>query len=150
MAVVHSQDSGYAVERRKFEAHHTEFGPPGRPYTYQEYPMRMYRATREADGGRVCEGQTAGDEHERRNLESRGFVSGGQGAAIAALEAQELEQSKLAAELNYEAKYRLSPKAAAEVEAAQAAAGARHLPMVPEAPVKRKRRTKAEMAAAGE
>lgn len=146
MPVVHAPKSAYAEERRKWEATHTEYGPPGRPYTYQPFPTRMYKALRQADGSRTFEAFTANDAHEQRNLESRGFVVGGQQAALDALSAQELEHATLAAEINYDARYRLSEKARADVDAAQAQAGARHLPVVPETPIKKRGRPKKDAA----
>ena len=141
MGVVWTQQSEYAKERRKHEAHHTEFGAPERPYTYTPYPTRMYKCTRVEKGARVFEGITARDEVEQRNLESRGFVAGGQAAALDALERQEFEHAQLAAERNYDVKHKLSEKAAAEVAEAEAAHGARHLPSVPETPIRRRGRT---------
>lgn len=140
MAVVHGSDSAYAKERRKWEAHHTEFGPPGRPYTFTDYPTRMYRVTRKADGTRTHEGQDARDENDRARWESRGFVHGGLQAAYDAADRAETELAKLAAERAYEVSSgKLSEKAAAEVQAHEAAAGARHLPTIPEAPKRRTR-----------
>lgn len=142
MGVVHSQDSGYAEEMRKWESQHTQYGPPGRPYTYQPFPTRMYKAGRNAHGKIVIlDAQTAGDEDEQRNLESRGFMVGGQAAAIEACEQQELEIAKLAAERNYEIAHgKHSEGAIAEVRAAEAAAGARHLAEIPETPIKKRGR----------
>lgn len=141
MPVVHTPESEYAKEMRRWEAHHTQFGSPGRPYTFQAYPTRMYKATRQSDGSRTFEGFTANDEHERRNLESRGFVVGGQQAALDALEAIEKAHAELAAEINYEQRHKLSEHASAEVEQARHEYGeARHMPVVPETP--RPRRTK--------
>ena len=142
MGVVFTPESEYAKEMRKWNAHHSEYGPPGRPFVQAEYPWRLYKATRQKDGTRTFDGQTANDAHERRNLESRGFVTGGQQAALDALEAVEREHAILAAEINYEVRHGLSEKARAEVEAHQEAAGARHLPMIPEAPKKRGRKPK--------
>ena len=151
MGVAHSADSEYVKELQRWEGH-KYFGdlPPGRPYVYREYPTRMYKAGRNAEGkSAIVDAQTANDEHERRNLESRGFVVGGQAAAMEAFEAQEREIATLAAERNYEiAKGRLSEKAAAEVHAHEAAAGARHLAEIPETPIKRRgRKPKAESPA---
>lgn len=141
MAVVYAPDSEFAKEMCKWEAHHTQYGPPGRPYSYQPYPTRMYRAGRNEQGKTaILEGQTAHDEVEQRNLESRGFVVGGQQAALDAFQGQELEHAKLAAEINWDAKHRLSEKAAAEVAEAQEAAGLRHLPSIPETTIKRRGR----------
>lgn len=140
MAVVYTPESEYAKEMRKWEALHGQFGPPGRPYTYQPYPTRMYKATRQSSGDRTFEAQTAHSENEQRNLESRGFVAGGQQAALDALTASERSHAELAAEINYDARHGMGEKARAEVEQAQASAGARHLPMIPEAPVKKRGR----------
>lgn len=140
MPVIHAPESAFAQEMRKWEGQYTQYGPPGRPYNPNiKYPTRMYKATRQADGTRTLEGMTAADEHERRNLESRGFVYGGQQAAIDALDQEQTEHGKLAAEINFEAR-RMSDGARAEVEAAQEAAGARHLPAIPTTPTKRRGR----------
>lgn len=139
MAVVYSPESGYAKERRAWEAHHTQFGPPGRPYTFQEYPARMYRVTRKSDGTRTHEGQTATDAEDQRRWESRGFVAGGIEAAYAAADRDDQYIGKLAAERAYDVAHgKLSERAAAEVAAHEAAAGARHLADIPETPVRRK------------
>lgn len=138
MAMVLPPETEYAKEMRKWEPHHTQWGPPGRPYTKQIYPTRMYKCERGKDGTRTFDGQTAQDEHEQRNLESRGFVVGGQQAALDALDRIEFSHAELHAELNYEAKHKLSLSAKAEYESAEAAAGARHIAVVPETPIKRK------------
>lgn len=142
MPVVYTPESGYAKETRKWEAHHTQFGPPGRPYVFSEYPSRMYRAMRQKSGDRTLEAETAGNDTERSSLESRGFVVGGQQAALDALTAQEKSYAELAAEINYDARHGMGEKARVEVDMAQDAAGARHLPMIPETPVKRRGRPK--------
>ena len=142
MAVVHTPESGYAKETRKWEAHHTVYGPPGRPYVFQSYPTRMYRAIRQKSGDRLLDAETAGNDHEREEKERRGFVVGGQQAALDALEAQEKSYAELAAEINYDARHGMGEKARMEVDAAQEAAGARHLPMIPETPRKPRGRPK--------
>lgn len=139
MAVVHSQDSGYAKEMRKWNAYPSEYGPGERPFQHYDYPAMLYRAKRGPDGRVTFESVVVNDEDERDREEDRGFAWGGQGKALEKLEASELEIAKLAANLNHQARV-MSPKAAAEIEAAQAAAGARHLPMVPETPIKRRGR----------
>lgn len=138
MGVVHSPDSGFAKEMAKWNFYHSEFGPPGRQFVQKDYPARLYKAVRGSNGAIRFEGVTVGDEDERDRSERLGFVWGGQGEALKALEASELEIAKLAANLNYQAA-RMSPGAAADIGAAQAAAGARHLGEVPAAPVKRGR-----------
>lgn len=140
------QTTPYAAEMRKHEAHHTVYGPPGRPYEYREFPKRLYKAKSGATGLEF-DGFTVNDEHEQRNMQSRGYCLS-QADAQQALEREQLEHGKLAAERNYEiAAGRVSERAAAEIRQAEAEHGARHLPEVPEKPI-RKRRTKAELAAA--
>ena len=139
MPVVHTPDTPYAQEMRRHEANYTIYGSPGRPYEFREYPAMMYRFVREAKTGTpIPEGQIAADEHARRNLESRGFVFGGQGKALDVFEAEQTEHAKLAAELNYDVKNKLSERAAREVTDAQQTFGAQHLPVVPETPIKAK------------
>lgn len=145
-SIVIPQNTPYAEEMRKHEAHHTVYGPPKRPYEYREFPKRVYKAVRGVTGVEF-EGHTVGDEHEQRNLQSRGFYLS-QTEAMAALEKAQTEAGILAAERNYEIQHgRISERAAAEVRQAEVDHGARHLPEVPVKPI-RKRRTKAEMAAA--
>ena len=133
MPVVHVPESNFSIEMRKWEAHHTVYGPPGRPYAYAPYPTRMYKVARQADGARTFEAETANDEHEQRNLESRGFVVGGQQAALDAFDAQEQAVAVLAANRAYNDR-NMSEKAQAEIAAAEASAGARHLAEIPEKP----------------
>lgn len=92
------QESAYAKEMRKHEAHFSQYGPPGRPYVFREYPTAMYKPTRAKDSGNVTfEFAMADDDVQRERLERQGFVHGGKGAALAALEKQEFEFAELAA-----------------------------------------------------
>lgn len=96
--IVIGPNTAYAQEIRKWEANFTQYGPPGRPYVHRDYPARMYRPSRPPQGGpAVFEGADAADERERERLERVGFVYGGQGAALEALEAREFEIAELAA-----------------------------------------------------
>lgn len=138
MGIVFTPESAHAIEMRKWEAYPTQYGPPGRPFTHQEYPGRMYKAARLPDGTRaIVEALDANNDLERRNLESRGFVWGGQGAAIDALDAHEAQAATLAAERHFEVR-RMSDGAQREVASAEEAAGARHLPTIEETPVRRR------------
>jgi hypothetical protein len=138
----------YAKEMRKWEANHTKYGAPGRPFTYKEFPKRLYKAEWDSDGIKMVDAQNAGNADEQRNLESRGFHAR-QEDAIEAVRRVQTEHGRLAAERNYEIQHgRISERAAAEVRAAETEHGARHLPEVKEKPMRRKRRTKAEMLAA--
>ena len=138
MPVEWGQESEYSKEMRKWNAQHSAFGPPGRPYVYQEFPVRMYQVGRNPSGQTVIlDQQTADTEVEMRNFQSRNFHPG-VAAAFAALEEAEFEQATLAAERNYDERT-MSEQAQAEAQAANAAAGARHLASVPETPIVRKR-----------
>jgi hypothetical protein len=148
-SIVIPQNTPYAEEMRKYEAQQTEFGPGKRPYVYREFPKRLYKAVRSDKGGVVFEGFTVHDETEVVNMRSRGYWPT-QGEALTALEREHTEHGKLAAERNFEIAYgRISEKAAAEVRAAEAEHGAKHLPMVPETPIKRRGRP-AKVAVAAE
>ncbi len=133
------QSTEYAKEMRKWEATHTRFGPPGRPLNITEFPKRMYKAEWETGKGiQTVDQQRAENADQERNLLSRGFYEG-QGAAHAAVERQQTEFGRLAAEREYQIQHsRLSESAVAEVRAAEEAHGARHLPDVPVAPVRRR------------
>ena len=129
----------YAKELTKHEAHHTQYGPPGRPYVYREYPARMYRPFRPPQGGPAqFEGKTAADEHERAVLEGLGFVYGGQGKALQALEAREFELAELAANRTVSDR-KMSVKAQAEADAVDSTT-IQHLGAIPEAHPKTGRR----------
>ncbi len=143
------QSTEYAKEMRKWEAQHGRFGAPGRPYVFQEYPKRLYRAEHvTGEGVKIVEAQTAEDALQERNLQSRGFYFG-QDKAFEAVRAQQTEFGKLAAEREWEIQHgRLSDRAAAEVRHVEASAGAVHVPEIRRTPIKRRRRTKAEMLAA--
>lgn len=137
------QSTEYAKEMRKWESQPTKFGPPGRPYTFQEYPKRMYKAASVPGKGiEVTDAHTVQDADDERNLLSRGFART-IADAFREAEAQHTEHGKLAAERNWEIAHgRISEQAAEEVRAAEAEFGARHLPMVPETPIKKRGRPK--------
>lgn len=143
------QSTEYAKEMRKWESHHTRYGAPGRPYTFQDYPRMMYRfAYVDGKGIVKAEERQAADEQEERNLQSRGFHFGPQ-AAHDAIRAEQTEHGRLAAERNWEAAHgRLSERAVAEMRAHEAEHGAQHLPMVPETPIKKRGRPKKVVAPA--
>ena len=137
-SIVIPQNTPYAEEMRKHEAHHTIYGPPKRPYVFEEFPKRLYIAERVTTGGVELKGFTVNDPREQANMESRGYCRS-QEDALEALERAQLVAGELAAEREYEIRHgRISKKAAAEVRVAEAAHGARHLPEVPETPIRRK------------
>lgn len=139
MPVEHGQASQYAIEMRKHEATHTQWGPPGRPFVFREFPKALYRFKYEQGRGIVKdEMQVAKSEDEQRNLQSRGFhVS--QELAIQAIEREHTEHGKLAAEREWQIQHgRHSEHAIAEIREAEAAHGAQHLPNVSEKPIKKR------------
>jgi len=139
MAILHSQDSAYAVERRKHEALHSEVGPPGRPYVFYEYPTMMYKAGLDSTGKvAIVDSKIAETPTERSGLEQLGFVHGGQGAAVAAFEKQRQEFSVVAAEVNWQDR-NMSEKAKAEAEAFKSHS-TEHQPTIPPAHPKTGRR----------
>jgi hypothetical protein len=83
---------------------------------------------------------------EQRNMESRGFVAGGQGEAAKAYQAAQQTLAVEAAERNHRDR-NMSEKALAESNAVEQESS-RHLGEIPRTPIKRHRRTKAEMLAA--
>jgi hypothetical protein len=140
MPVIHAPETAYAQEMRKWEANYTKYGPPGRPWGSEggpggHFPNTVFKATRQPDGKRIMETFVVQNEDEERNMQSRGWVLTQQ-EALDALDAAQTEHAKLAAEINAEAR-RMSPQAQEEIAAAQEAAGARHLPSIPETPKKR-------------
>jgi hypothetical protein len=125
-------NTAYAKEIAKWNAHHTQYGPPGRPHVHRDYPARMYKPSRPPQGGpAVFEGATANDEREREQLEAVGFVYGGQGAALEALEKREFELAELAANRPI-ADRGMSAKAHAESDAVENST-IQHLGSIPEA-----------------
>jgi hypothetical protein len=136
MGVMWSQDSEYARERRRWESQHTEFGPGERPYTYQEFPLMMYRAVRSSSGGApTLEHYVVENEQQERNMLSRGFVRGPENA-VAALEERERGLAQAAAERAYQDK-RMSEKAQQEAAAVDESTIS-HLGSIPETPIHKK------------
>ena len=128
----------YAKEITRWEAHHTQYGPPGRPYVFREYPAMLYKASRDAQGRLSFESREVGDASERERAERVGFVFGGQAVALERLERQEFEIAELAANRAYNDR-KLSPEAQAEAEAVDLSTG-RHLAEIPEQRVVRRGR----------
>jgi hypothetical protein len=136
-SIVIPQTSEYAKERVRHEASFTQYGPPGRPFTYQEFPKRLYKATR-GTSGVTLDGFTVANDEEQGRMASRGYCLSQQ-EALDAERKEHLEAGKLAAEREWEIHHgRISPAAAAEVRAAEAEHGARHLPEVTAKPIRRR------------
>jgi hypothetical protein len=145
-SVVHSPASPESKERCKWEAQNSMYGYGRRPYVKRDWPMMWYLAGRPLDErgepkmgpDTIIEQVEIESEEQTEYHRSRGFRP----TPLEALEVfkkQQTEFASLAANLEYQKKNQLSPRAAAEVEAAQDAS-ATHLPMVPETPIRSRAR----------
>ena len=135
--ILHSPDSAYAKEMTKWEAQGSTMGPGLRPYVKRDFPMMMHKAGRLSGGGIGIIDTYIVDEKQHPRYVQSGFRDTPL-EAIEAYEAEQLEFAKLAAERNFEVR-RMGTHAQAEVATAEAAAGARHLPTIPETPIKPRR-----------
>lgn len=135
MGVAINQDTEYAKMMAQHEANHSPFGPPGRPYVYYPLPTMMYKAGRVNDGPvGIIDSETAHSEPERAGLERRGFVAGGQAAAIEAFYKEQQEMSVLAANREHADK-NMGEKAKAEADAF-VGGSSEHVAEVPAVPIK--------------
>ena len=155
MAIARAQEDSWTKEMAKWEMSPVlvngtfvqpipvaDGGRGGAPRT--EYPKMIYRGE-SADGGpRIAGCKIVKDESEERLACGQGW-SVTQEDAIASVHAQQLEFAKLAANRVHNDKW-MSDKAKAEAQAVDEST-MNHLPEIPRTPI-RKRRTKAEMAAA--
>lgn len=138
MAIAHTPESPYAKEAVKWEATHTMYGPPGRPFVYREYPKRLYQVARAKTGGSIdiVHAEDVDDELMEANLRSRGFIALSEAAEW--VEHQEHDLAELAANRAFN-EQRMSPAAKAEAARADAETSA-HLPAIPDTPIKRRGR----------
>jgi len=144
VSVMHPPDSEYAKERVKWEAQNSVLGVGLRPYVKRDYPMMLFHAAALPQGGiDLVETRIAGTADERTRFEQNGFRPTPD-EAIQQVKDQQREFAELAAERNYEKAHTLSSKAVAEVEAVEAAASSRHVPTIPETPIKKRGRPKKE------
>ena len=134
MAIWHPPDSAYAAEMRKWEAQATELGPGLRPYIKRDYPMMLHLAGVAPQGGVVIIDTRIVEDADRRVIAEREGFRATPTEAIDALAVQQTEHAKLAAEREWEKRHTMSAKARVEVEAVEEAAGAKHLPTIPEKP----------------
>lgn len=132
-AIQINPSSGYAVEMRKWEAGYTMYGPPGRPYVYEEYPRDMYLGGH-PDGrpGKIVitDIRAVNSDAERTALEQAGYEAD-PAEAIKRQEVRDREMARAAAASNFDDR-RMTDKAKderAEVEAATSA----HVAEVPRA-----------------
>ena len=104
-----------------------------RPRGFQAFPEMVYLVTQKNPW--AYESAIAHDEQELRNLQSRGFVSGGLQDACDAYDDAQQALATAAAERNYRDRS-MSDKAKAEIAAAESAS-ATHLGEIPETPIRR-------------
>lgn len=137
-SIVHSPAAPESRERVKWEAQNGPYGYAKRPYVKRDYPTMMYLAGRPESGigpDTILESELVDEPGSHYDfLHGRGFRETPTDA-LAAFKAQSQEFARLAANLEYQKQNELSPRAAAEVEAAQDASPT-HLPMVPVTPIK--------------
>jgi hypothetical protein len=139
MPVIQNWESAEGRERWKWEHTRAESHPSDpmlrglRPESPQAYPAMMYRVMNR--NPLRFESHEVASEVEQRNLESRGFVAGGQGAAVEEYERREQSVAVAATERAYH-EQRMSPKAQAEAEAVDLTT-IKHLGEIPETPVRR-------------
>ncbi len=144
-SIVYSPAAPESRERTKWEAQTSVYGYGKRPYVKRDYPLMLHLAGRPLDEhgnekmglDTILEQEIVeGPGPQEEFLRSRGFRD----TPLEALEMfrkQQAEYAALAANLDYQKKNTLSPRAAAEVEAAQDAHPG-HLPGVPETPIRPK------------
>ena len=139
--------SPMARERKKWDLTQREGGM--RPDTFQEYPKMLYRAIEDGnqiilDDPQHCRVIAHSADHEAR-LVRDGWCHSVPEAREAAEKAQEAI-AEAAAERVF-AEQRMSEMAQREAAAIDAAGAGRHVPEIPEAPRKRGRPSKADLAA---
>lgn len=140
MSMVVTPDTPYGKELWKWdhlesETHPTDSTIRGmRPASFREYPAAMYRITQRNPW--KWEHETAKDETAKRNLESRGFIAGGLGAASDAYDTSMQDLATAAATRNFEDR-RMSDQAKAEVNKAEQASST-HLGEIPATPIKKR------------
>lgn len=100
------------------------------------YPAMLYKATQKNPW--KFEHETVRDEHEQRNLESRGFIAGGPQAAADAYDQVMVDLATAAAHRNYEDR-NMSERAKAHSDAVEQSSS-RHLGEIPAEPIKRRKR----------
>jgi hypothetical protein len=142
MSMLIAPETPYGKELWKWDHHEGETHPQDnkirgmRPREHRDYPKMLYKATQKNPW--QFESHVVESEQEQRNLESRGFVAGGQGAAAEAFDQGQQALAVAAAVRNYEDR-NLSEKAKAEIDAAESAS-ARHLGEIPATPIKKRGR----------
>lgn len=146
MSMLIAPDTPYGKELWKWDHLVTETHPTDPRFKGMSnpglYPMMLYKATQKNPW--KFENETVRDEHERRNLESRGFVSGGPQAAADAYDGAMQALATAAAHRNYEDR-NMSERAKEHSDAVEQSSS-RHLGEIPETPIKRRGRKSKALA----
>lgn len=134
MSVQWSQESAYAKEARQWEMDFSQYGPPGRPRIFEEFPKRLYKAGRKEKSGVpvILDAIDVENAQQEANMQSRGYRFG-QDAALEALHASDNAVSKLAANRAFNDR-KMSPKAQAEAAEVDESTS-RHLAEIPALPI---------------
>ena len=154
MSVLIVPETAEAAERRKWEAQYSPYGPGERPYLYREFPLMLHKAGKPLDANGdpkmgapdIIDRKEVSSLDEETRENAHGFYRD-PAEAVRKFEAQQVEIAKLAAEMNWDVKNRLSPQAGAEVEAARERHPG-HMPMMPVTPIKRRGRPSKKAATA--
>lgn len=135
MSVFYAPETAMAKELRKWEYGNPDDGYRGyREVVTTEFPKMLYKFA-QTDEGIVCVDRAeAANADGQRNLESRGFFVD-QRAAVIAVEDNNREIARLAAERHYHERS-MSDRAQREIAAHEAETD-RHLPEIPETPIRR-------------
>jgi hypothetical protein len=142
MSIIIPAESHYGKELWKWEHHTGEVHPSDptirgmRPREFQPYPAMMVKVTQKNPW--QFEEVIVHSEMEQRNLESRGFVSGGRGEAAKAFDAAQQELAVQAAHRNWDDRH-AGEKARAEIERVEQASS-KHLGEIPATPIKKRGR----------
>lgn len=129
------QESAEAIERAKWEMWPNKYGPPGRPFVYQEFPKALYMGSHDSTGKRTLIHVIVANEREETEQRDRGYHPR-QEDALEAAEKSDLQIAVAAAELNARVK-RMGEQARREAAATIDTAG-EHIGEVPETPVRKK------------
>lgn len=142
MPILISEQSQYGKEAWKWEHTTAEVHPSDssirgmRPVGFQPYPAMLYRCLQK--NPYKFDEFVVHSADEQRNMESRGWIAGGQGEAVKAFEANQQALAIAAAERNYQDR-NIGEKARAESDAAEQASSS-HLGEIPRTPIKRRGR----------
>lgn len=147
MGVQYTPESGHAKEMAKYEQRPTPEVPSpltraqggNYPYQYEEFPKMLFRAERRPTGPPKIAGYIeAGNEHEQDRYLGEGW-SKTQEDALAAIAREDTMIAELAANRAFNERT-MGERARAEAAAADEAT-AKHLPSVPETPIRRTARS---------